>query len=355
MAAVILSRGRTIVLLLAAVLIFLADHFNQIPDSFIASYQGEIYPFLARFLRGITNLCPFSLGDLLFGYLAVLFLVRFIRCFRKRGFFVRLLDLLGLLAVVYLLFCGIWGLNYLGPKFQKSYQDIVYSDDDLINTCEALTKRINEAHTRLVQDTTAVFKSGLDKEVIATHFTQMLNRGAVDLFGVKKGDFVVKYSLVSKALDYLGFSGYINPITLEIQINKGIPINGYGATIAHEISHHLGVASETEANFVAYLMCEKSHDDAIRYSGYSMALRYCISDLYRKSPKDYERMIKKINKGILLDWQARRDYWRQFENPIRPYYHQFYGLFLKSTGQPAGMRSYSLMVHLVVDYFKENH
>ncbi len=51
----------------------------------------------------------------------------------------------------------------------------------------------------------------------------------------------------------MGFAGYLNPITNEAQVNALIPKNNYPATICHEIAHQVGIASESEANFVGYL------------------------------------------------------------------------------------------------------
>ena len=51
----------------------------------------------------------------------------------------------------------------------------------------------------------------------------------------------------------MGFSGYINPFTLEAQINMKIPKLNYITTASHEMAHQLGISNESEANFVAFI------------------------------------------------------------------------------------------------------
>ena len=50
----------------------------------------------------------------------------------------------------------------------------------------------------------------------------------------------------------IGFSGYLNPFTLEAHVNEKIPMISYLTTIAHEQSHQTGIAHENESNFWAF-------------------------------------------------------------------------------------------------------
>src|SRR5690606_30790577 len=89
----------------------------------------------------------------------------------------------------------------------------------------------------------------------------------------------INNSLYSTPLSYMGFAGYLNPFTGEAQVNSLLPKYNFATTAAHEMSHQIGYASESEANFIGYL-ASVSHEDAyIRYSGYSFALKYCLSTL----------------------------------------------------------------------------
>ena len=78
----------------------------------------------------------------------------------------------------------------------------------------------------------------------------------------------------------MGYAGYLNPFTLESQINLKIPTLNLVTTILHETAHQMGYASEKEANFIAYQSAIKNDDPYIRYAGYSFSLRYFFSELY---------------------------------------------------------------------------
>jgi len=87
----------------------------------------------------------------------------------------------------------------------------------------------------------------------------------------------------------MGYSGYLNPFTLESHVNDKIPKLSYMVTSAHEMAHQLGIASESEANFIAFYNCIKHSDPFIQYSGYTFALRYCYSEFYKLNPEKSKR------------------------------------------------------------------
>jgi len=57
----------------------------------------------------------------------------------------------------------------------------------------------------------------------------------------------LKKSMLSLPLTYMGFSGYLNPLTNEAQVDYLIPKFKLPTTAAHEIAHQLGYAAENEA------------------------------------------------------------------------------------------------------------
>ena len=76
----------------------------------------------------------------------------------------------------------------------------------------------------------------------------------------------------------MGFGGYLNPFTLEIQVNSLMPKTSLAITIPHEQAHQLGYAAENEANFIGFLACIYNKDLYYQYTGYSFALRYCLQE-----------------------------------------------------------------------------
>ena len=94
----------------------------------------------------------------------------------------------------------------------------------------------------------------------------------------------VKKSLLSLPLSYMGYSGYLNPFTLESQINAKMPPISQIITSFHEAAHQLGYANEKEANFIAYLSAIKNNDPYVKYAGYTFAFRYLYYEFYKIDP-----------------------------------------------------------------------
>ena len=161
----------------------------------------------------------------------------------------------------------------------------------------------------------------------------------------------IKISQFSTLLSYMGFSGYINPFTLEAHINKNIPKISYPFTISHEIAHQYGISFENEANFFGLKNTLNSNDKVINYCGELVALQYLLYDLRLKDRNSGSKLVDKLNGGVIKNLQEKRSYSEKFKNPFEPYIKKIYDLFLKSNNQNKGIKSYNLVVNLLIqDY-----
>ena len=116
------------------------------------------------------------------------------------------------------------------------------------------------------------------------------------LFQNKKiNNFPVKKSLFSTPLSYMGFTGYINPFTLEANINYNIPKISIPPTICHEIAHQIGYAFEDEANYIAIKTLSNSKDNFLKYSGNLMAVQYLLSEIRKNDIEKHDEYIKELN------------------------------------------------------------
>jgi hypothetical protein len=161
----------------------------------------------------------------------------------------------------------------------------------------------------------------------------------------------IKKSLFSLPLTYMGFGGYLNPFTNEAQVNFKLPKYGLPMVVCHEMAHEMGYASESEANFVGFLSATKNKDLYFQYSAYSSALRYCLHNIERKDASQLKRFERKINPGILANYQESTLFWKQYETPIEKGFKVFYDHFLKMNQQKDGLESYSKFVDLMVNYY----
>ena len=102
-------------------------------------------------------------------------------------------------------------------------------------------------------------------------------------------------SIFSTPLSYMGFSGYINPFTLEANINYNIPKISFPVTICHEIAHQIGYAFEDEANYIAIKVLSNSNDNFLKYSGNLMAVQYLLSEIRKNDIEKHKDYIKELN------------------------------------------------------------
>src|SRR5579872_1961160 len=274
-----------IVLLVLAVGIKVLSLFPPVVEKY---YSTGVYLLLSRLQRILFGWLPFSFGDLL--YLAVIIwlivaLVRTIRSFIRREagwawFFSFARKTLFACLWVYVLFNGLWGLNYdrRGIAYELQLRVHLYSTDELKQLTTRLAAKLNE-----LDSVGRVGRAKLDGH-------RYLFTGAVaayDSLGGKDSRFAypfpsVKPSLFSYIGLYLGYSGYYNPFTGEAQVNTCQLGFTQPYTACHEMGHQLGYARENEANFAGYLSARASPKPAFRYSAYFDLWMYAAAEMYSR-------------------------------------------------------------------------
>ena len=316
-----------------------------------AIYSQKIYPLFFKFQRFFFAPLPFSFGDLAYGLALGLVLYTLVRGFQgKIRFGTLLLNALATASLVSLLFHFQWGLNYYRmPLKEKLGYTSDYNQEQLEQTLAFLITATNDLHKSLTSS---------DSVAVQIRYTKGEIRELLeDKFRFEPADFdtkpYLKNSLWSVLLSYTGFAGYLNPLTLESQVNYKIPKLNYITTATHEMAHQLGIASEAEANFVAYYSCIKHPDPFIRFSGYSFALRYCYAELFTADPEKAKKLLAALRPGIMKNFQELSDFWKKFQNPFEPYLKKGYDSYLKANGQAKGILSYNAMVGMVIAHTLE--
>ncbi len=312
-------------------------------------YSQGVYPLIFKSHRFFFELLPFSIGDLLYA-IAIFYLVKGILIiFNKQRpkISVLILNILATSSLLLLIFNLNWGLNYYRiPLHKKLNYNLSYDQIQLEQTLNALIRASNELHTRLNDNDTTAIQIPYSKKLIANILQEEFE---FDLEKFKPKPFI-KNSLWSKLLSYMGYSGYLNPFTLEAQANREIPKLNYIITSTHEMAHQLGIASEKEANFIAFYTAIKHSDPFIQYAGYTFALRYCYSELYKADHEIAENQIRLLKPGVLKNFQELTQFWNRYQNPFEPFLKKGYDTYLKANGQNQGIQSYNAMVGLVVAY-----
>lgn len=329
---------------------------KQFPQFVETYYSNGIYILIARLMHYAFGWIPFSIGDVLYT-LASIYALRWLFINRKRILKDTknwILDVLSAISIGYIAFHVLWAFNYYRQPLYKSLNlEAEYTTEQLISFTEKLIIKSNAIHSKLsVNDSLKVDLPFTKSEI----FRKVEN-------GYKKLSEIyphleyhpqsIKKSIYSTPLTYMGFSGYLNPFTNEAQVDDLIPTYKFPTTSCHEVAHQLGYAAENEANFIGNLAAMNNDDVYFQYSGYTFALRYCLAELFKRDLEIYENILPTVNKGVLKNYQEVQDFWLAYENPLEPIFEKTFDTFLKANNQSDGMKSYSYVVALLVNYYKD--
>lgn len=335
----------------------------QFPDFIEGYYSNGLYPIFSKGFRYALGWLPFSFGDLMYVALIVLALREIFLLFKNRFKTIKLflLKTFALASIIYFAFHLLWGMNYYRlPLHEAIGIENDYTTEELINITKKLIAKSNELHAQLSpNDSLPVSYVEVyperSKGVKAAIYNNTLQGYASLKSQFPKLNYPpksVKTSLLSYPLSIMGYSGYLNPITNEAHINGLMPTYRFPVVSCHEMAHQLGFAKENEANFIAVMATLNNEDKFFQYSGSIFALRYCLNDLYRRDAEVAARFRESVTPGIFANYQQSRDFWDAMENPLEPFFKIAYSSYLKANNQPDGIKSYSYMVALLVNYNK---
>ncbi|WP_188371111.1 DUF3810 domain-containing protein [Muriicola marianensis] len=350
-------RLKNAIVLSLPVQILLVSWITRYPEVIENYYSLGIYPYISAVLRWLYGWIPFSLGDILYTLLLLVtgryLYLHWLEIRTKPLSFLR--DLLVVFSIAYFSFHLLWGLNYYRQPLSKTLGlRNSYTTEELTAFTAVLTEKTNELQAKLSEaDSIQVvvpFKRQEIFEMVSSDYRPL----PTEFPEFEYSNPSVKGSLYSLALTYMGYGGYLNPFTLEAQVNQKIPMSRFPVVSCHEIAHQLGYAAENEANFIGYLAALNQGDPRLRYSALSYALGYCLSELRALDEELFEEAYSRVNPGIKKDYEELSAFWKAYENPLEPIFKLTFNAFLKANNQAAGIRSYNLVVALLVAYHEES-
>ncbi len=334
---------------------------RQLP-AFMLWWNQEALPLVILPIRTVSGLFPFSLGEILlllaiFGALVMIPYGIWGKIKKKRPFWRKN-------QLKYLCCSGLWlwvGMNWLWnslyyvPSLAERGNIPVeaYSVEELQKVTEYFAQGAAQYAGQIPRD-----QAGNVQVPAEEYFDQ-----ALDLYQGIQVEFPflamenvrVKPFLCSCVQSIFGFTGAYIPFTGEANINVHSPSVLHPATIAHEMSHQRGIASELEANFLAVLACLDSSSPFYRYSGYLFGLIQLSNALYPVAPALWQDIVDQyFTPEISQDWRYNYEYWQQFQSPLEEVAKEVYDDFLKSNDQELGIRSYGACVDLLVAYYGEH-
>ena len=248
-------------------------------------------------------------------------------------------------------FCLVWGINYYADGFQE--KSGLYAQDvepsELYRVAAYFTEELNAASQAVPRDENGVF--AVPREEIFAKSTGIYENISQEFPFLEKEDRAPKPMLFSKLLSATGFTGFYAGFTGESVLNVDSPAAYLPCTIAHELAHQRGIASEQECNFIAILASTKSGDPIYEYSGYLTGYVHLSNALYRSDRELWQSLRSQLDAGALADIQYNSAYWDQWESPIDTVSNAIYDTMLKSYGQSDGIQSYGTVVDLLVAYY----
>lgn len=335
---------------------FMVQYTAGYPEGVEQYFSRSWYPFWSEILRSVLGRFPFSVGDIAYGVLIAYVIQKIYAYSKDHQSIKKILLFVGrTISLVYLVFNLSWGLNYYRQPLSMSLglQKIEKDSSALKILSRALVQKTNTLHDQL--------SNNLDQAVAVPYTINDLLNKTPEGFEVlaKKYPFLaykqtaLKKSLIATPLSYTGYAGYLNPFSLEAQVNQKIPLYRLPLVASHEVGHQLGYASERDTNFIGYLAALKHPDPYFKYAATSLALSYCLRDLNREDPLAYRDLLGEIRPGVLKNYQASNDFWKAYENPLSPYFERIFNSFLKMNQQTAGVQSYGQIVQLLLAYHHE--
>lgn len=318
---------------------------------------------LRRGLGRLSYLVPFSVMEVVealavllgAGYViwSVLAVVRAKGQRRRRAYTAILGAACGCLSI-WAGFCLLWGVNYWTDSFQD--KSGIYAQPVALEDLRAVTAYFAD---RAADTAAGVRRDG--HGLFAVPREEILNNSVRAYDGITEvfpflafDDPGVKPMAFSRLMSALDFTGFYSSFTGESNVNVDSPACMLPSTIAHELAHQRGFASEQECNFLAVLASTACADPAYRYSGWLIGYVYLGNALYSRDPESYWAIRETLPEEVRLDLAYNNAYWAQFQGTaVQKASNKVYDGILKSYGDERGIQSYGTVVDLLVVYYQD--
>ena len=359
------NTGRLWIKLLVAVIltvmgIFTPMIFKNSPQFVDRFYTKGVFVAVRTIFGAVSSLVPVSISELviigLFVALITLIITAIVKIctksFKLRSLGAFFCSLLLTLSILLNLFNLMWGLNYKNSGFTKSMNLNLgeKTTDNLYGMCISLREEANALRKKVELDNNGVFTVKdtnylFSKVAAAASCCKEVNPDTRRVYPAKPVIF-------SGVMSALGTSGIYMPFFVEANVNTAQPSLLVPATAAHENAHSLGITSEGEANFAAFLICQSSDNVNIKYSGVMLGLLYASQRLYSEDRACYNELINGLSDGVLLDLRDYSRYWDKFDGAVQDLASTVNNGYLKYNGVSDGVRSYDSLTDYLLAYYE---
>lgn len=311
-------------------------------------------------LCALTSLSVMELLYVLAGAAALVYVVGSViavvkaRGRRGRRAYGALLLAADVCLTVYALFCLLWGVNYWTDSFQDrsgiTAQPVAAEDLEAVTAYFA--QQLADTADSVPRDENGVY--AVPKEQILAE-SRLVYGGVTEQFPfLDFRDTGVKAVGCSRFMSIMGFTGVYFACIGESNVNVDSPACLLPSTVAHELAHQRGIAWEQECNFLGVLASVTSGMPDYVYSGWLLGFIHLGNALYETDPEAYWAIRNALPETVSADLRDNNAYWDQFrDNVVEKVSDTVYDAALKSYGDANGMKSYSMVVELLVAYYKD--
>ncbi|HET8647801.1 MAG TPA: DUF3810 family protein, partial [Vicinamibacteria bacterium] len=175
-----------------------------------------------------------------------------------------------------------------------------------------------------------------------------LQRAALGLAVLQGPRVRPKRAVLSPLLSYLGISGIFIPFTGEAHVNTTLPDVDVPFAASHELAHQRGLAREEEANYAAAVACRLHPAPEFRYSGALLSSLYVQAALARVDREGAAALEARRSPAVRRDQEALLAWTRRYRTRLTDVSYRVNDTYLRTQGQPLGIRSYGAMVDLLL-------
>jgi Protein of unknown function (DUF3810) len=312
-------------------------------------YSRGVYPVIQPRLTALSNAVRFPLFDVALLVVAIAvplwWVVRLRQGTRGRSWHTvawLLADTAAFAAVLYCWFLVTWGLNYQREplRAQLDFREERITSDGL----RALARRDVDALNVLYD--AANRRSWPEFDELPPVLGPAYLRAQGDLalpWRARAGR--PKRSLLNFYFTRVSVDGMTDPFFLETLANQSLLPFERSFVVAHEWSHLAGYADESEANFMAWLICMRGAEQE-KYSAWISLYGTIVTALPRLDRAD---VAARLQPGPRRDLGAMSERISRQVNPAASRAgYAIYDQFLKANRVQAGIRSYDEVIRLLL-------
>ena len=235
-----------------------------------------------------------------------------------------------------------------------------HSTEELEELAFRLVAQVNELSAQVERDENGRFVLTADTDA-ARKAVEGLEDEFVCFGGYEVHPKPIYCSFFMSQMDLMGI--YF-PFSMEANYNTDMYKAKLPDTICHELAHTKGFMREEEANFIAFVACDRSDSVEYRYSGYLSALTYVRNNVFEYCD-DYTQFALDgaISDEVWVDIDENREYWESVEEAedtvfdsqtVSEVSDKAMEASLQANGVEDGIESYGRMVDLMLNYYGDH-